>query len=281
MKVPAKLPIASNPPREPGPALLPKLTNDQLPARAYFALAHAAQIAGCAPDDLLHFGGVGKIRLCVSLPNDVQVFSVLPPTKLRRGLTEEDQRNGGTDRSREPQKVEMVYISPDDCRSLELRGECVQSYFVAAWRFNPFYMPIPVKPTPIKLPTRGLDMPTPRRFVLLGPEGVRQETISACRVYVTADDLHAFRTGNGPSEPMEDLAQEDDRPWETELLRALVKASKFFFKNARRDDRGTYKSKADVQKWLEANGFSRTLAEHADTIIRPDFAKKAGRPREK
>lgn len=76
--------------------------------------------------------------------------------------------------------------------------------------------------------------------------------------------------------PIADGAQH----FHSDQLQALLRAARKFWQNAKRDDKGTHPSNAQVAQWLEDNGFSATLAKHAASILRPEWAEK-GRPPEK
>lgn len=67
---------------------------------------------------------------------------------------------------------------------------------------------------------------------------------------------------------------------ESDLLRVLIRASANFWKPADRQEKDTHPANKDVAKWLERNGFTPSLAKHAASIIRPNWAA-TGRPTEK
>jgi hypothetical protein len=63
-------------------------------------------------------------------------------------------------------------------------------------------------------------------------------------------------------------------------LRYLMQASRKFWEHADRNDKSTHQSNSTVSAWLVQQGFSPTLARHAASIIRPEWAD-TGRPPEK
>lgn len=65
----------------------------------------------------------------------------------------------------------------------------------------------------------------------------------------------------------------------SDKLAKLNQAAAKFWANAGRDDRGTHPKNADIEVWLQEQGFSSTLAEKAASIIRPEWAP-TGRRRE-
>jgi hypothetical protein len=268
----------------------PKLTKDKLPAKAYFPLAQAAEIAACTADDLLHFGGIGKIRLCIPVPIGAKVFSVLPQARHRRLTKEEYEGYGGFEDSIEPKDgLEMFFIDPRDCRAVEFEGTCSQTHFSSGWVFSAYRMATRVTAkSPRESKSRLTGDATPRRFVTREHEKVCAVRIEKNRMFITALDLDRFVKGDEP-EILGDIddsdvnSREAARPWETDELRILIQASEKFFKFATESDSDSYKRKDDVADWLVNNSegkISRTLARHADSIIRPGFSKKAGRPRE-
>lgn len=257
---------------------LPKLTSDNLPSRAYFSLAQAAEIAGCTNADLLHYGGRGKIRLCVPIPTDAKVHSVLPENS-RRTLTDvEGGKLEGSQGVMEPIDLEMVFIKPIECRAVEYGATIQQSTFDAGWFFNAQSYPMPrtpISPTEKRNRLAGL---TRRKFVIYRDSQPHALMIHQSTIFVMVLDLERFLNGQ-QVEALENISanKEDDRRWETEELRYLIQASRRFFQNAAPNDRDTVPSKDEVVAWLcRDDVFTPSLAKHADSIIRPLWAKKRG-----
>lgn len=254
---------------------LPKLTKDALPPRAYFTVEQAASIAKCTAADLLHFGGLAKIRLSVAVPAAAKVYSVIcSRTSAIRELTEEDRKNGGETDSLEQRDVELLCLAPEDCRKIELSGECSQSYFSSGWEFIQL-VPINVGPGAWGDRRRSFGSFS-RRFVVHDAAGMAPIRIQPAQAFVMAIDLENFLRGKEIAQSNEAADMHDGRPWETDLLRHLIRASELFFKNMDPGQKDTYASKANICKWFVDCGFTSTLAQHADTIIRPAEAKKRG-----
>ncbi|MSR12946.1 MAG: hypothetical protein EXR84_14410 [Gammaproteobacteria bacterium] len=74
--------------------------------------------------------------------------------------------------------------------------------------------------------------------------------------------------------------QTPDNDYESELLRLVNRASKEFWSTADRDDKSTYPKNSDIATWLMEQDFTKTLADKAATIIRPEWAPKGRRPEE-
>jgi hypothetical protein len=66
----------------------------------------------------------------------------------------------------------------------------------------------------------------------------------------------------------------------SDKLAKMNHASRKFWSNADRDDRGTHPDNATVASWLVKMGFSPTLADKAATIIRPEWAPTGRKPEE-
>lgn len=62
-------------------------------------------------------------------------------------------------------------------------------------------------------------------------------------------------------------------------LSYLNAASDRFWSNADPNDRGTWHPKAEIVKWLVDQGFNKSLAESAGTIIAPDWFVPGVRPK--
>ncbi|MBN8436956.1 MAG: hypothetical protein J0L95_02755 [Candidatus Accumulibacter sp.] len=63
-------------------------------------------------------------------------------------------------------------------------------------------------------------------------------------------------------------------------LAMLNQAAATFWANADREDRGTHPKNADVVAWLMEREYSKSLADSAATIIRPDWAPSGRKPEE-
>lgn len=265
-----------NRPRRQAPqSLLPKLTKDALPPRAYFTVEQAASIAKCTAADLLHFGGLAKIRLSVAVPPGTMVYSVIcSRASAIRKVTEDDRKNGGETGSLKQREVELLSLAPEDCRKIELTGECSQSYFLSGWEFKQL---VPLNVGPGEWDDRTLAVGSfVRRFVVHDAVGMAPIRVLPAHVFVMATDFENFLQGKEIVPSGEGTNVRAERPWETELLSYLIQASEQFFKTMDLGQKDTYAPKRDVCKWLVGKGFTQTLAQHADSIIRPAEAKRRG-----
>ena len=75
-------------------------------------------------------------------------------------------------------------------------------------------------------------------------------------------------------------AQDDSREYKSDKLRLMNQAAEIFWKNADPNDRKTHPKNSRVIAWFEDKGFSKTLAEKATTIIRPEWAGTGRIPEE-
>lgn len=70
----------------------------------------------------------------------------------------------------------------------------------------------------------------------------------------------------------------ESRDHVSDKLARTNQAAKKFWGNARRDDRETHPSNAEVASWLSKHGFSQTLADKVATLIRPEWAPSGRKP---
>jgi hypothetical protein len=71
-----------------------------------------------------------------------------------------------------------------------------------------------------------------------------------------------------------------DHECESKQLRLVNQAYKEFWSTAERDNKNTHSTNEAVAIWLMKRDFTKTLADKAATIIRPDWATKGRRPEE-
>ena len=71
-----------------------------------------------------------------------------------------------------------------------------------------------------------------------------------------------------------------DNPNQSEQLRNLIIASQMFWADANRDDKSTWRdTDEEIIPWLIIHGFSKSLAERAASIIRPEWAGPGAKPK--
>jgi hypothetical protein len=93
-------------------------------------------------------------------------------------------------------------------------------------------------------------------------------------VYMHASDIRALLEGEGIEKPL----SATDRAHVSDRLAKTNQAAAKFWANADRADRGTHPENAIVSAWLVERGFSKTLADSAATIIRPEWAPTGRKP---
>lgn len=72
-----------------------------------------------------------------------------------------------------------------------------------------------------------------------------------------------------------------DRAHVSDKLAILNQTARKFWANVDRNDKTTYTKNQDVIDWLMKHGYSKSLADSAASIIRPEWAIYSGRPPEK
>ncbi|MDR6585672.1 hypothetical protein [Herbaspirillum frisingense] len=258
------------------------LRRDRLPARTHYPLETAAQIAACSQQDLLHFGGLGKIRLLFPAPDGQTVFY---------------SDTYGYDRVESMNAPNLLVLSTADCQKIELNGTTMQSDFTAGYQSGfkgDLIFRLPLDHTGTKV--RG------RIWQTVGEAGLAvKNTIDISRIFVAAEDLARFLDLNGHQEERSSLdavrSAEPDVPVsadigftdtmskafnppfnnKSELLNRLIQAAHKFWAGADLDDTDTYPNTTEIRIWLEKQGFSGSLADKGASIIRPENAKKGRR----
>lgn len=98
-------------------------------------------------------------------------------------------------------------------------------------------------------------------------------------VFVSAESvLDILRTGATPAPGTIKDAPMPDRSHASNWLMLLNQASRRWWANASKDDPTTQPDKADVVAWLIERGMTESLAKHAATIIRPEWAHNGRKP---
>lgn len=95
-------------------------------------------------------------------------------------------------------------------------------------------------------------------------------------VYMHASDMRALLDEAPTQKPL----SATDRDHMSDKLAKTNQAALKFWANADRADRGTHPDNATVSAWLVDRGFSKTLADSAATIIRPEWAPTGRKPEE-
>ena len=219
--------------------------------RDYYPLPLAASIIGCAIDDLIHWAANGRIRLGV-------LFSIdwASPGHYTCYLDDIDHPIAT------PEFQGFAYVIAPSFLSMERNGGDLE--------FNE---------------VRTLDNMTiinhPGRFE--GYYGSDFRPIDG--IYIHRNDLLPLIPKS--EDVVDSLVAEEARPTDNDRahvsnsLAILNQAARQWWANANRDDPQTHPKNAHVVSWLMDHGYqSKTLAEKAATIIRPEWAT-TGRPQEK
>jgi hypothetical protein len=248
---------------EPNKNGVPKLGSDSLPARLFYSLEEAAKIAKCEAVDLLHYGGIGRVTLVVTIPDSVDLCPFNVNTKLLG------------DPFLPP---EFLIISQSHCRKIECNGTVELSEFRMGYAFGLL--------NPVRLIFPGNDNPqfddawcVWKAFSQSKPTSF---TLAIDRVFVMAFDLDAFLNGT--------LIPENDVPlamrpkfeeYRSEKLTFMNQAARKFWGNVDPSERAKFRKNEEIVTWLTHpdRGFSTSLAKSAASIIRPEYAG-TGRPTE-
>lgn len=122
--------------------------NLQTSKRIYYSLLEASKIANCAPEQLLHYGSIGKIKLCTKIPSQLALFQIDYRTlqldimkigSLERKMTLELLRGYEPIKEKE---IDFVILSNEDCKKLESIGDINQNIFNSAIQITKEQIPI-------------------------------------------------------------------------------------------------------------------------------------------
>lgn len=110
------------------------------------------------------------------------------------------------------------------------------------------------------------------------PESERRVTRDY--VYFERADVEAIRNGVIAKADTHSITKplESHRFHASERLSLLNQASQRWWANASKNDPSTHPDKAEVVAWLIERGMNESLAKHAATIIRPEWAHNGRKP---
>lgn len=98
-------------------------------------------------------------------------------------------------------------------------------------------------------------------------------------IFVSAESvLDILRTGATPAPGTIKDAPQLDRSHASDWLMLLNQASRRWWANASKDDPATHPGNAAVAAWLIEKGMTKSLAERAASIIRPEWAHTGRKP---
>lgn len=231
-----------------------------LPERLYVSLEDAAALAKVKVADLLHFGGLAKLRIVTMLPEGLEVRPFDSETGLR-GVA-----------SFVP---EMVVLSPATCRRIECNQVATQGEFSRGYIFEllgPLAQILPSYANP-QFSGRWCTWK-----VYKDGQPHFLEIVSQL-LFVTVPDLSAFLSGTFDDDGVgqEENLQPKENFW-SDALAFMLQASRKFWQDVSEADKGKFPKNEEVQAWLIAErGLSASQAKAAASLIRPKFAG-TGRP---
>lgn len=233
----------------------------RLPDRLYVSLGDAAKIAKVREADILHFGGLSKLRIVMMLPEGIDVRPFDSDTGLK-GV---------------PSFVpEMVVLSSSTCRRIECNGQATQGEFSRGCIFELLGPLTPILPSYANPQFSGRWC----KWKIYKDGEPYSLDIVPQLLYVTMSDLNDFLRGAFPDESVDQDAHlpRKQHYW-TDSLTYVLQASTKFWGNLGEGDRGKFPRNEDVQAWLMADGrdLSAHQAKAAASLIRPKFAG-TGRP---
>ena len=278
--------------------------------RKIYSLIDAAKLADCTPIVILQHAAANDIFLCVEVPHDVAILSIdgrlldlenTPKYSFQAKLLRDHLEYNKPAWNYE---VSLLFLTPADCTKIAQRGSFKQDIFSRAGRFDERGDVVSIPPNQHRGgglfdPPFG-PMPGQRLFSAAAKNEVQN---SICTVYrpaprpielridnlqITSMQFTIFQRLNYQtltykiqSSPEADIVQ----PWfvrpgtplpnyfSRRMLRLYRTTSKILCKEYATDEK--YPGNTEIEKELrEANDgiFSKTLAGHAATIIRPDYA---------
>lgn len=114
--------------------------------------------------------------------------------------------------------------------------------------------------------------------------GLSEAELSVTRdiVFVRSADVDKIRDYGAPppAGTIKPQPTSPDRSYFSDKLVLMNQAAAKWWAHADRKERGTHPGNAAVTAWLEQRGFSRSLADKAATIIRPEWAPTGRKPEE-
>ncbi len=251
--------------------MLPRLKDDGLPPKAYYRLGEAAEILGCTPDSLIHYGATGRLELVTPLPVGRLVWATNKITsEIDQGIW-----------------PDFLVVPSVSCQKIESYGTAHITSFPSGYEL---WVDTPERAPPCfaSLDENGNDIkpeesPHWEYLLYLGTEAMGANVDSAA-LFVIANELHRFKAGKAKKQVEIDTKKHGreaidsiNKPAKlTVLNRAFLK----FWALADRNDRGTHSDNSVVAAWLEDRDFSSSLAKKAASIIRPDWAPTGRKPEE-
>jgi hypothetical protein len=248
---------------------IPKLEEGSpLPPKLFYSLSAATTIAQCKDGDLLHYAGLGKIRLHTPVPRDV---SLLAGDSLIGSWGQRDFQ------------VELLELTELTCRKIEMHGFALEDRFFYGWRIEQGHA---VRRLPVHQDKDAGGMGG--AWGCFTESGMTPTRIGPKEVFVMSFDLDSFLKGiDPPTEPQ--ISEQEDAPqrradgslpvpdeYISDELRWLKQAAIIFWgaPTVELDDKKTHPKNPIVSAWLQKDKrMTANLADAAASIIRPHFAR--------
>lgn len=244
---------------------IPRLVEGALVPKLFYNLTEAGKIANCTGADLLHYAGRNKLRLHTSVPQSIT---------LHAG----DSISGYW--GQRDTLVELLTLSPQACRRIEVHGGTWEDRFLQGWRIDSSgyaVMRIPEHQDP-GAGGMGAVWGCFSLQGVLSPIQIRIET-----VFVLSFDLDALLKGQPTQtpDPSEAVAlSPSGHDYISDELRWMLQGASTHWRNIDPRDTSTFPSNGTVSAWLqEVHGMSLEHAKTAASIMRLPFARRGGRPK--
>lgn len=268
---------------------IPKLVEGSLPSKLFYNLSEAARIAKCTEADLLHYAGIGKLRLHTSVPQGIALHAGDSWTNYW------GQRD---------MYVELLQLSPQACRRIEMHGSTWEDRFFNGWSIDFSGHAVSRIPQHQDPGAGGMGA----AWGCFSSGGLTSIQIGPAAVFVLSFDLDALLKGQyswpylanagsddkavAPSSEQNGAAQVNLQPKAltsrrfahdhiSDELRWMIQgAAKFWGERIDPSDKTTFPKNPTVSAWLqEVHGMSLEHAKTAASIMRLHFAPKGGRPK--
>lgn len=237
-----------------------------------FSLEKAAQKINCSQDDLFRAGGNAELELLVVVPEGM-------PLRLGGKMLFD-----GTTFIGEPALMRvpnLLMLSPNQCWSISLHGKTTLDSSPKGYNYGPDGILRVLQPSECdveyliqnSLPYRDSQKQHWKNWVVHDDHSPSQFEVTPEMIRVTGNQIEEFlqidlsHSGNIGDE------------FKSNKLQYLNQAARRFWgaKDVIKEDPLTHPKTKKIVDWLCSKGFTRSLAESAASIIRPEFAAK-GRP---
>jgi hypothetical protein len=257
-------------------------TNTTTPQFLY-SLKETAKKVGVDDRSILDAGAKGKIKLLIHLPDASSIHML-----ANKAVSDENLLVGTPLFGREPN---MLCLSELTCFALlrDRGGRAVANKFPSGYVWYPRLgidngeairlapLPLPEFQTP---DTSNISDAWKKQFWVAWCLGLTKEnklietTISDHDIFVTQTDIFLLK-----NIPLNVTGNVSDADLPNERIKLLEEAAQIFWLagNVIQEEISSYPNTNEIIAWFQLQGFSKSLATSAATIIRPDFAKTGRR----